>query len=222
MPPAPPGPNPQAIAASLRAAGASEEQIADVMEAIAPPEDVVVPEDAPRNVRAEVEARIAAGEALDGIDLSGGNLSGMDLSGQSLVKAKLLRARLCGADLSRAVLTGAQASGADFTDAVLDGADAGGADFAGATLRARAAPRGERGGLRFLGSERRRGRFSRERRVRGRGSTEGRGTTLTSSGPRWKRQPALGWSARSSLGPRSWTRGSTTCAPRRLCSTARR
>lgn len=134
MPPAPPAPDPQAIAASLRAAGASEEQIADVMEAIAPPEDVVVPEDAPRNVRAEVEARIAAGEALDGMDLSGGDLSGMDLSGQSLVKAKLLRARLCGADLSRAVLTGAQASGADFTDAVLDGADAGGADFTGATL----------------------------------------------------------------------------------------
>lgn len=133
-PPDPPAPDPTAIADSLRAAGASDEEIADVMEAMKKPDETPDPPAPPRDMRAEVEARLAAGEPLDGMDLSGADLSGMDLFDRSLVKTNLRRARLCGADLSRSNLTGAQLAGADLTDAVLERAVATSADFTGATL----------------------------------------------------------------------------------------
>jgi len=76
-----------------------------------------------RKLRAEVEARVAAGQPLDAMDLTGVDLSGLDLSGASmrqtlLERASLRGARLRGANLTEAALMRADLTGADLTDAV--------------------------------------------------------------------------------------------------------
>ncbi len=76
-----------------------------------------------QRLRAEVEARLAARQPLDGMDLTGVALDGLDLSGASMRQTLLERAslrgtRLRGADLTEAALMRADLTGADLTDAV--------------------------------------------------------------------------------------------------------
>lgn len=94
--------------------------------------------------RAALEAHVAAGGMLDGLDLTGIDLSGMDLSRVSLVRANLTAANLEGtrlrdADLTGAILSRARASTCDFSGAllsrgVLDGCDLSSADLSHANL----------------------------------------------------------------------------------------
>lgn len=93
-----------------------------------------------------VTARLAKGEALDGLDLTAADLSGMDLSNAKLASAKLDRAmlartRLDGANLSRASLfqadlRGASLRGTDLSHAALGRATLDDADLHQANLTA--------------------------------------------------------------------------------------
>lgn len=133
----PPGPHggPEELSAALRAAGAPEEEIAALMTAFAP--DAPLPEDAgpaAPDLKAEVLAKLAAGEPLDKARLRGLELRGVSFKGASLVLADLREADLSGCDLSQAKLAGARLSGAKLDDATLEGADLSMADLAGASL----------------------------------------------------------------------------------------
>jgi uncharacterized protein YjbI with pentapeptide repeats len=134
----PPPPSPAAMAATLREAGASEEDIADVMEAMLPPPADVANDLAtlptPADVRAAVIERLAAGEPFDGLDLDGAELSDLDFSGRSLKGVFLQDAQLERSAFAGADLEGAQLSGAELGEARLDGANLTGADFTGARL----------------------------------------------------------------------------------------
>lgn len=134
----PPPPSPAALALTLREAGASEEDIADVMAAMQPPpadapsEFAVAP--SPADVRAAVIERLGLGEPFDGLDLDGAELSDLDFSGRSLKgvflkDANLQRSAFAGADLAGALL-----AGADLGEARLDGANLTAADLTGARL----------------------------------------------------------------------------------------
>ncbi len=90
-------------------------------------------------LREIVSARLAAGQALDAMDLTGADLHDLDLTGTSLRGALLEGANLHGSrlarcDLSLAVLTRADGRGADLRGARLEGANLGGADLRGATF----------------------------------------------------------------------------------------
>ncbi|APR77237.1 Hypothetical protein A7982_02584 [Minicystis rosea] len=139
----PPPPEPDAIAAALREGGATEAEVAEVLEAITPPppdEDDAPPVDA----RTKVMAMLAAGEPFDGLDLAGANLEGLDFSGRSLVGTVLVGARIARASFAGAVLEGAALARADLTETVfrearlaladLAGVKAARADFTGAKL----------------------------------------------------------------------------------------
>lgn len=98
--------------------------------------------------RADVEAAIAAGGALDfaGKSLNGLDLSGLDLAGANFRAARINRSNLRDADLSRAILdqawmlqsdlTGARLAGARLFGTQLIDAIADGADFTGAVVAA--------------------------------------------------------------------------------------
>ncbi len=121
----PAGADPQAMAASLRAAGVDEAEIAAMIEAVSAPAE---PAPALPRARAIVEEHLARGEPLDGLDLHGGDLTGLDLSGRSLIGVDLRAARLAGvlftgANLSAALLSEADLAGANFEAAILDEAD---------------------------------------------------------------------------------------------------
>jgi uncharacterized protein YjbI with pentapeptide repeats len=162
-PPPPAAPDPAAIADSLRAAGASEEDIVEVLAAIAPPVDEPAEARAGAPTAAQVRAKViemlAAGEAFDGLDLAGADLADLDFTERSLVatllkganlarcsfagaklegailaRADLTEARLADADFSMADLSATKAQRADFTNARVDEADFSGADLEGAVL----------------------------------------------------------------------------------------
>jgi uncharacterized protein YjbI with pentapeptide repeats len=124
-PPAPPAaPDPAAIATSLRAAGASEEEVDEVARAMSaedPAHADATP--TPAAVRARVIEMLAAGDPFDELDLAGADLSDLDFSGRSLVGTVLLGARLARCSFAGARLGGAVLARADLTDAVLDDAD---------------------------------------------------------------------------------------------------
>ncbi|MCC6527131.1 MAG: DUF2169 domain-containing protein, partial [Polyangiaceae bacterium] len=133
--------------------------------------------------RAEVEARLARGASLAGLDLARADLSELDLAGAKLGRARLrlanlARARLAGADLSEAQLAGANLCDADLAEAVLERADLEGArldravvrgarlgrasleqasaveaDFEAADARGASFARAELRGARFVGAE---------------------------------------------------------------------
>lgn len=84
--------------------------------------------------RAQVLARLAAGESLAKADLSGVDLSGADLAGADLAGAILAGANLSDAVLDRAKLAGAVLAGAHADRASLVEADLAGADLTGARL----------------------------------------------------------------------------------------
>lgn len=134
----PPPPSPAAMAKTLREAGASEEDIAELMEAMKPPPPDVANDLAaapsPADVRAAVIERLASGEPFDALDLDGADLSDLDFSGRSmkgvfLKDAKLERSAFTGANLEGALL-----AGAELGEARLDGANLTGADLTGARL----------------------------------------------------------------------------------------
>jgi uncharacterized protein YjbI with pentapeptide repeats len=127
-PPAPPPPDPAAIAASLRAGGASEADVASLLEALQPEPDAE-PEPDPPAGRARAVALLEAGAPFDEVNLDGADLSDLDFSGRSLAGTSLR-----GADLRRARFAGAQLAGAslaeaDLADAVLEDANLAGADL---------------------------------------------------------------------------------------------
>ena len=141
----PPPPKPDDLARQMRAAGATEEQIAALMAAITPdPEDA--PPAPPMPLRERVIARLKSGEPFDDLDLAGADLSDLDFSGRSLertllkganlTRAVLTEAKLAGAVLAAANLTDARLCAADLTGADLTGIRAPRADFTGATLEA--------------------------------------------------------------------------------------
>ena len=161
--PEPPAPDPKAIAASLREAGATESDIAEVIAAITPPPAEAVDEEPSAPTAAEVRAKViemlAAGEPFDELDLVGADLADLDFTERSLVgallkganlarcsfagaklegavlaRADLTEARLGGADLTMADLTEAKAQRADFTGAKIAEADFSGADLQGASF----------------------------------------------------------------------------------------
>ncbi len=78
--------------------------------------------------------KLAAREALSGLDLAGADLSGLDLTGASFAGTDLSSARLSGAQLSRAKLAGVKLLSADLRAATLTHADLTGADLSRATL----------------------------------------------------------------------------------------
>ncbi len=158
-PPEPPPLELGAIGAALRAAGASEEDIAEVLAAITPPPDEEEVTTPVVDVRAKVVEMLAGNEPFDGLDLAGVDLSDLDFSNRSLsatvlkganlarcsfagaklegvvlARADLTEARFVGADLTMADLAGATAPRADFTGANLDEADFTAADLEGAVL----------------------------------------------------------------------------------------
>jgi uncharacterized protein YjbI with pentapeptide repeats len=144
----PPAPDPVAIAASLRSAGATESDIAAVIAAITPPPDEPADEapGAPSaaEVRAKVIEMLAAGEPFDELDLAGADLADLDfterslvatlLKGANLARCSFAGAKLEGAVLARADLTEARFAGADLTMADLTEAKAQRADFTGSTI----------------------------------------------------------------------------------------
>ncbi|MGK3985916.1 DUF2169 domain-containing protein [Sorangium sp. So ce136] len=101
---------------------------------------------APRalGIRAQVMARLQAGESLQGLalasadlselDLSGSSLAGLDLRRSNLKRANLSHARAAEIELEGADLTGANAEGADLTNANLTRAVVTEARFDGAIL----------------------------------------------------------------------------------------
>jgi uncharacterized protein YjbI with pentapeptide repeats len=123
-------PDPAALADSLRKAGVPEEDVANTMEALAPPPGAPPLPDP----RAVVIAKAAAREPMDGMELEGADLSELDLSGQSFVGADLRRVSLRKANLSGANLTGALLSEADLREATLEGATLDDADVVRAFL----------------------------------------------------------------------------------------
>jgi uncharacterized protein YjbI with pentapeptide repeats len=131
----PPPADPAATEAALRAAGASEATIADVMAAIAPPPAERDAEAIAEDVRALVIARLEEGGAFDDLDLAGADLADLDFSGRSLRGTLLKDARLARAVFAGANLEGAVLAGADLEDARLPGANLSRADLAGAKAR---------------------------------------------------------------------------------------
>ncbi|MFO0756815.1 MAG: DUF2169 domain-containing protein [Byssovorax sp.] len=135
-----PRPDPEAVIEGLRAAGASDEEIAEAREALGPPppdEDEPEPPPPPPDLRERVIARMRAGEPLDGLDLGRADLSDLDFSGRSLEgtlldHANLQRSSFAGSKLAGAQLGGADLSGADLREADLGRADLSGADLSGA------------------------------------------------------------------------------------------
>lgn len=119
------------VAAALRRAGAPEEEVAELLEALkdeAPPESEVRPADDAGWARRLVEDRRARGESLVDLDLAGSDLSDLDLRGADLSRsnlrgAKLLGARLDGADLTDAQLGGSELFGANLSESNLTRAD---------------------------------------------------------------------------------------------------
>lgn len=161
--PEPPAPDPGAVAASLRAAGASDEDIAEVLAVLTPPLDGPADEDtgaqSVADVRVKVIEMLARDEPFDGLDLAGADLAELDFSNRSLVgtllkganlrrcsfasaklegavlaRADLTEAQLTGADLSLADLAGVKAPRAAFTGATVDDADFSGSDLEGAVF----------------------------------------------------------------------------------------
>ncbi len=133
----PPPPDPAALAASLREAGASDDEVAEVLAALRPEPDEPADADAgevARDLRAETIARLHAGEPLGGLDLADGELHDLDFSGRDLSGTILLRANLRGSSFAGAVLAGAQLGEANLTEADFTGADLSGADLTGAVL----------------------------------------------------------------------------------------
>lgn len=89
--------------------------------------------------RAEVEAHLAAGKPLRGLDLSGVDLRGLDLSARDLTAARLRYADLSGCNLQGAIMRGAnlrhaRLAGADLRYADLSAADLGESDMHGVKL----------------------------------------------------------------------------------------
>ena len=72
------------VSASLREAGASPEEITEVLDAMTPPppddEEIVLDQD----LREKALAMLASGEPFDGLDFSLANLADLDFSGRSL------------------------------------------------------------------------------------------------------------------------------------------
>ncbi|MFO0547012.1 MAG: DUF2169 domain-containing protein [Polyangiaceae bacterium] len=133
-----PEPDPEAIGEVMREGGATEEEIAELQQALKP--EGTVPPPAPAvDLRAFVLERIENGEALSGLDLAGADLSDLDLSAESfsdanLTGANLARAKLSSSDLSRALLANANFDGAVLEQALLTDADLTEASFVNATL----------------------------------------------------------------------------------------
>jgi len=129
----PPPPDAAAIAASLRASGASEADIASLLEVLQPGPDAPPSPGAPVG-REQARALLEAGAPLEEVNLDGADLSDLDFEGRSLAGASLRGADLRRARLAGAKLTGASLAEADLGDAVLDGADLTGADLKGARI----------------------------------------------------------------------------------------
>lgn len=151
-PPGPlPEPDPVAIAEAMREGGATEDEIAEIMEAFAPP--TTEPPPAPAvDLRELVKKRIEDGEPLSGLELAGADLRDLDLSAQSLERTNLSGAKLDRANLTSADATGANLSGASLTHANLDQtllveADLTKADLTDAVVTGALLDRVEAGGL---------------------------------------------------------------------------
>jgi len=86
-------------------------------------------------LRAALEAALARGESLAGVDLTGADLRGVKLVRVDLREALLECADLTGADLTGANLTRAMLARADLTDATLADTTATGINFGEAILR---------------------------------------------------------------------------------------
>lgn len=144
-PPAAPPPDPHELAASLRAMGADEADVAEIVAALEPTPDEVEPlQPPPIDLRRLVEERIARGDELANLDLRGADLRDLDLHEQDLTatdltaaqldRASLVGAKLIGAVLARASLEDARLDGADLTGGDLTQAQLEGASFQGAVL----------------------------------------------------------------------------------------
>jgi uncharacterized protein YjbI with pentapeptide repeats len=75
------------------------------------------------DVRAQVIARLEAGQSFQGLSLVGADLQQIDFRGASLAGLDLRRAKLQRANLSRAQAAEVNLEGADLTEAKLEGAD---------------------------------------------------------------------------------------------------
>jgi uncharacterized protein YjbI with pentapeptide repeats len=132
-PPEPPPLDPAAIAATLRAGGTSEADIASLLEALKPPNDAPTAPPPP-NVRARVVALLEAGSPLDELELEGADLADLDFSGRTLRGTSLRRADLRRARFVGASLVGALLSEADLRDVVAEEANLAGANLKGARI----------------------------------------------------------------------------------------
>jgi uncharacterized protein YjbI with pentapeptide repeats len=137
-PPEPPPPDPEAIAASLRVAGASEEEIAGYLKAMEPDAEVEGGERESAGARARARAvRLLEDKAsFEGEDFADADLAGLDFSGASLEGVLFDGADLHGCLFTGASLAGAQLGRANLAGAVLDGANLDGADLTCAKLTA--------------------------------------------------------------------------------------
>ena len=134
-PPEPPPPDPEAIAASLRIAGASEEDIAGYLKAMDPdPEAAEEHESASARARARAARLLDEKASFEGEDFAGADLAGLDFSGASLEGVLFDDADLQGCLFTGASLAGAQLGRANLARAVLDGANLDGADLTSAKL----------------------------------------------------------------------------------------
>lgn len=125
--------DPQKLAQIMREAGASPADVAAMLETLQP-EPPDEPDKPLEELRRQVEALLAAGENLEGLELENGDLSDLDFSQRSLVGTSFRGTNLRGCKFVRADLTGVLFSGADLTMAVLDEAVLETADLVGACV----------------------------------------------------------------------------------------
>jgi len=126
-----PTPDLSGLVEKMKAANASDEQIAQLIDDLSPPEpepeaEPPPPEPPPpaaaeqeTSVREMVIARLQAGEPFDGLDLADADLADLDFTGCSMVGAILQRSKLCRCTLDEANLSEAALDECDLTDASL-------------------------------------------------------------------------------------------------------
>lgn len=134
---APPPPDPEAIAASLRDAGADEEEVAELMAALEDPTEEDEADEAAAErpaLRERVVAMLAEQQSFADFDFEEADLSDLDFSRCDLLRARLQNARFRRCRFDGALLLEVQAGGADFAEASFVGAELSMADLSAAEL----------------------------------------------------------------------------------------
>lgn len=131
----PPPPDPEALAATLREAGASPVEVEQVLAALRPPQEQPEADEPPApTVRDQVIEMLHEGASFAGFDFDASDLSDLDFAGRELTGADLQGTTFQRANFAGANLAQAQLGNGDFTEACFDKADLSSADLTSTTL----------------------------------------------------------------------------------------